>query len=310
MFSGKRPSVTGASSKNSANSPSFFGAGDAGAADDALIESGREISALPGGERGRSFDGDGDGLESRDRDATRPPKPPRPPKLGRVNPRPAGFCFGWAGATGRGFEEYESGRGVDSGERTRPASFIAACSSVFVGSLIGDLARPSTGEEEAEFLPHNAVAFLTEKAGFSGEGGSLGGGVSGFGDEIGFKTGSLGDSTDVLAGGVGRGRENRDCSTTGDGDAGFGELTDSDRGVWAGLLASGLFSSSAAGFLGRLGDETLDVPADSGWGDLWKLKLEELLLSESAALDLLGISGDSNLGVAIGSKRGECFGVS
>jgi hypothetical protein len=36
--------------------------------------------------------------------------------------------------------------------------------------LIGDLVLVGTGEEEAEFLPHSAVAFLTEKADFSGEG--------------------------------------------------------------------------------------------------------------------------------------------
>ena len=75
-------------------------------------------------------------------------------------------------------------------------------------------------------------------------------------------------------------------------------------------MTSKLFSSNAAGFLGRLGEETLDDPTDSGRGDFWMLELDETLLSESSAFDFFGITGDSNLGVAIGSNRGDCFGVS
>ena len=115
---------------------------------------------------GRSLDSRG--LDSRERDVALLPKPLNPPML---NPRPAGLVFGCRGAGGRGFEERDSGRagdsGIDcfsdSGDRTRPASFIAAFSSAFVGSLIGDFVLSGTGDEGSDCRPHKAVAAFTEE---------------------------------------------------------------------------------------------------------------------------------------------------
>lgn len=79
------------------------------------------------------------------------------------------------------------GRSFDSelGDRTRPASFIAARSSACVGNLIGDLTR--AGDEEADGLPHSVVAFLTdEKVVFSGDESSLAGETSTLGVVNGF----------------------------------------------------------------------------------------------------------------------------
>jgi len=110
------------------------------------------LFALPGGDMG-AFLGSC-GVESRDRDAT------SPPKLPKLKPNPTGFSFGGTGS-GRG----DSGKAFssDTGERTRPASFIAARSSACVGSLIGDFTLTGAGDEDAEGLPHMVVALLTDE---------------------------------------------------------------------------------------------------------------------------------------------------
>jgi len=99
---------------------------------------------------------------------------------------------------------------------------MAARSSALVGSLIGDLVRVGTGEDDADCLPHDAVAFLTEaNVEFSGEGSSFLGVTSTFGGAISFNAVGLGLSVLGLVdfvGGVGSGREKRDCSGAGDGD--------------------------------------------------------------------------------------------
>jgi hypothetical protein len=118
------------------------------------------------------------------------------------------------------------GEDVLSGDRISPASCIAACSSAFVGSLIGDLVLEARGDEAADCLPHNAVALLTEaKVDFSGDCSCFTGVTSTFGVAISFKGVDLGLSTWGLlpfAGGVGSGRENRDWNGAGEEDAEIG----------------------------------------------------------------------------------------
>jgi hypothetical protein len=120
------------------------------------------------------------------------------------------------------------GEDVCSGDRTSPASCIAACSSALVGSLIGDFVLAGAGDEDGDCLPHRAVALLTDaNVDFSGEGASLTGVTSTFGGAISFNGVGFGLSTTgfvVFVGGVGSGREKRDCNGAGigDGDAAFG----------------------------------------------------------------------------------------
>lgn len=93
----------------------------------------------------------------------------------------------------------------------RPASFIAACSSACVGSLIGYLTRAGAGGEEADDLPHSVVALLTdENVVFSGKGSSLAGKTSTLGVEISRSGVDLELSAAGLVGNVGKGRENRE----------------------------------------------------------------------------------------------------
>jgi hypothetical protein len=99
------------------------------------------------------------------------------------------------------------GRFLDtsSGDRTRPAPFIAARSS----ACVGDLA--CAGKEDADGRPHSVVALLTdEKVVFSGDGSSLAGETSKLGVEISLSGVDFGLSTAGLAGKVGSGREKRD----------------------------------------------------------------------------------------------------
>jgi hypothetical protein len=72
-------------------------------------------------------------------------------------------------------EAMDAGLEVEaSGDRTSPASCIAASSSAFVGSLIGVFVRDASGEEDADCLPHKAVALFTEaKDDLSGVGSSF-----------------------------------------------------------------------------------------------------------------------------------------
>ena len=114
---------------------------------------------------------------------------------------------------------------------------MAAFSSAWVGSLIGDLVLRGTGEEGADCLPHKAVAFFTEEnPDFCGDGSALKDGISALGAGISFSAAGFGES---LGGGVGSGRENLEDATEGDGngDAGFDDLTDVIDGD---LIDSGL----------------------------------------------------------------------
>jgi hypothetical protein len=115
---------------------------------------------------------------------------------------------------------------VDSGDRTSPASCIAACSSALVGSFIGDLVLFAKGDGAADCLPHKAVAFFTDaNVDFSGDGSSLTGVTSTLGDDTSFSAVGLGlDTTglDAFARVVGSVLEKRDCEGAGDGD-GFGD---------------------------------------------------------------------------------------
>jgi hypothetical protein len=87
---------------------------------------------------------------------------------------------------------------------------MAAFSSAWVGSLIGDLALASTGEEDADGLPHIALAFLTdENVDFSGDE-SPACVISTLGVEISLSGVDLGLSDAGLGGSVGNGRENRE----------------------------------------------------------------------------------------------------
>jgi hypothetical protein len=152
----------------------------------------------------------------------------------RLNPRPVGLGFGGRGFAsasdkGLGWEDgADAGLDVDdcSGDRTSPASCIAACSSALVGSLIGDLVLAAKGDEDADCLPHRAVALLTEaNVDFSGDDSSLAGETSTFGGAISFNAVGFGLSTvgsAVLVGAVGSGRENRDCNGAGEGDGDIG----------------------------------------------------------------------------------------
>jgi hypothetical protein len=110
---------------------------------------------------------------------------------------------------------------VESGDRTSPASCIAICSSALVGSLIGDLVLFARGDEDADCLPHEAVAFFTEaNVDFSGDGSSLTGDTPTLGGDISFSAVGFGlfkTGLGVLVGGVGRAREKRDCVGAGDG---------------------------------------------------------------------------------------------
>jgi hypothetical protein len=167
------------------------------------------------------------GLDSRDRAGR------YEPRVLRLKPRPLGFGLAgtgllFTGDCGLDSDGVDVGLGddVDSGERTSPASCIATCSSALVGSFIGDLVLFAKGDEDADCLPHKAVALFTEaKVDFSGDGSSLSGDASTLGGAISFSALGLGLFTTGLgafAGVVGRVRENRDCDGAGDGE-GFGE---------------------------------------------------------------------------------------
>ena len=190
--------------------------------------SGCGLSALLGGDIGKSLDNRG--LACRKRDAALLPKLPNPPRL---KPRPDALEFVCNGAGGSAFEDTDSGLAGDSGFdsdpglRTRPASFMAAFSSAWVGSLIGDFVV-WTGEEGWDCRPHKAVAAFTEEnPDFWGDGSSfltltLGAGIS-------FSAAGFGDS---FGGGVGNGRENLEdvIDGDGDGDNSFGDLIDEMEG--------------------------------------------------------------------------------
>jgi hypothetical protein len=164
--------------------------------------------------------------------------------------------------------------------------------------LIGDLVLNGTGDEEADCLPHRAVAFFTdENPDFCGEGSSLTGEASALGGGISFKAAGFGDS---LGGGVGNGRENLDDETEGDGDgdAGFGDLTDVIDGD---LIDSGRGDCCAvlkvpdvilSDFFGTLGEAVFGVPMDSGRGDCFgMLCVPDTLLSNSIDVGFFGNSG-------------------
>lgn len=88
---------------------------------------------------------------------------------------------------------------------------MAAFSSACVGSLIGDLALVGTGDEDADDLPHIALAFLTdEKVDFSGDESPSGFEISTLGVEIPLSGVDLGLSVAGLGGSMGNGRENRE----------------------------------------------------------------------------------------------------
>jgi hypothetical protein len=162
---------------------------------------------------------------------------------------------------------------VDSGDRTSPASCIAACSSALVGNLIGDLALVGVDNVAADGLPHKAVALLTdENVDFSGDGSSFLGDGSAFGGAISFRTVGFGLPVAGFVGGVGNGRENRDCNGAGDGDgdAGVGVSADCGRGDLCGVLIepeTPLSLSREAGFFGTPGEDVRGEAIDSGLGD-------------------------------------------
>lgn len=139
--------------------------------------------------------------------------------------------------------------------------------------MIGDFVLKGTGDEEADCLPHRAVAFFTEEnPEFCGDVSSLIGDTSALGADISFSTAGFGDS---LGGGVGSGRENLEGATEGDGngDAGFGDLID----VIDGDLIDSVFGDCCevlkapdtilSDFFGTLGEDVLVVSMDSGLGD-------------------------------------------
>jgi hypothetical protein len=132
--------------------------------------------------------------------------------------------LGWGDDVDMGFDVV-----VCSGDRISPASCIAASSSALVGSLIGDLVLCAKGDEDADCLPHDALALLTEaNVDCSGGDSSLVGETSTFEDGISLGAIGFGLSTAglvVFVGGVGNGLENRDCNGAGDGngDAGLGD---------------------------------------------------------------------------------------
>jgi hypothetical protein len=148
---------------------------------------------------------------------------------------------------------------------------MAARSSALVGSLIG--VRAGTGEDGADCLPHEAVAFLTEaNADFPGDGSSFLGESSTFGGAISFNAVGLGLSVlglMVFAGGMGSGREKRDCKGAGDGegDAIFGDWIACGSVGLCGVLwdpdtlRSG---SNEAGFFGIPGEEVRGDGMESG----------------------------------------------
>lgn len=108
---------------------------------------------------------------------------------------------------------------VGSGDRTSPASCIAASSSALVGNLIGDLVRVASGDE-ADCLPHDAVTFFTDaKVDFSGDGSSFDVVTAVLGSSISFRAVGLGLSATGPAdfvGGIGKAREKRDWDGAGE----------------------------------------------------------------------------------------------
>jgi hypothetical protein len=259
------------------------------------------LPPLTGGDTGMSLD-DIWGLDSRDLAGK------YPPSVLRLNPRPVGL-----GLAGRGLGSTDdkvldrcdavdagSDLGVGCGDRTSPASCNAACSSALVGSLIGDLALVASGDEGVDCLPHSAVALLTEaNVDFSGDGSSLIEGGSAFADANFSDCVGLGASAvelAVLAGGVGSGREKRDCNGAGEDDDEVGlEGVDWCMADLCGVMSDPdtLFSeSNEAGFLGMFGDEVCGDVTDSGRGDFCEISWDpDTLLSTSSELGFLGGSG-------------------
>lgn len=138
-----------------------------------------------------------------------------------MNPRPVGFGLAGTGLDSEGNGDLGWGDEVTgvldvevgSGDRTSPASCIAASSSALVGSLIGDLVLVASGDEDADCLAQVAVAFFTDaKVDRSGDDCSRDGVTAAFGGGISFRAVVLGLSTSALValGGVGKGREKRD----------------------------------------------------------------------------------------------------
>jgi hypothetical protein len=210
-----------------------------------------------------------------------------PPSVLRLNPRPVGLGFTGKGLGSTDDEALDRGDAVNAGsdvgigwgDRTSPASCNAACSSAFVGSLIGDLALVATGDEDVDCLPHRAVALLTEaKVDFSGDGSSLtevGSAFAGvnFSDRVGLGASAI--ELVVLAGGVGSGREKRDCNGAGEGDdEACLEGVDWCIADLCGVMSDPdtLFSESKeAGFLGIFGDEVCGDVTDSERGDFCEI---------------------------------------
>jgi hypothetical protein len=103
---------------------------------------------------------------------------------------------------------------------------------------MGDRVLAGTGDELADCLAHEAVALFTDaNVAFSGEPSFLTE-TSAFGGAISFKGVGFGLSATDLTGGVGSGRENRDCSGAGigEGDTAIGAGLDCGRGDFCGVV--------------------------------------------------------------------------
>jgi hypothetical protein len=211
-----------------------------------------------------------------------------PPRVLRLNPRPVGLGFPTAGLGPAGDEVLAWGDAVDGGlnagvgsdDRTRPASSIAACSSALVGSFIGDFVFVAKGDEDADCLPHSALALLTEaNVDLSGDGSSFAGETSTFAGDASFNAVGFGLSTlglVVFVGGVGSARANRDCNGAGDGN-GETDLIDCEdcgRGDFCSMSCDPdilLSGSSDAGFFGTPGEDVRGEAMDSGRGDILEM---------------------------------------
>lgn len=123
-----------------------------------------------------------------------------------------------------------------------------------MGSLIGDLGVPGTGEVEVDWLPHNAVALLTEKGDLTGdrspfcEPSVLGGAISFNACALDSEEGE-GSVRDCIADG--------DFANEGDDDAGLGDGTTAGRSDRCGTVRDSKIDSCLisrdAGFFGGSG---------------------------------------------------------
>lgn len=167
-----------------------------------------------------------------------------------------------------------------------------------VGSLIGDLVRVASGDDDADCLLHDAVAFFTDaKVDLSGDDCSLDGVTAVLGSSISFRAVGLGLSVTGSAGfvdGVGKGREKRDWE--GIGDDAWGDWMDCAAADFCGVLYDPetlLSGSSEAGFFGIPGeDEFRCETMDSGRGDFTGTSwVPDARLSSSNDDGFLGGSG-------------------